>query len=73
MKSKITKKIENLIELARLEDDANTQIVLLALAGARKSGDDGMLATHIQQYLKDVLIPKIRNDREIFIFMANNN
>jgi hypothetical protein len=67
----ITEKIEQLIELAKLEDDTNTQIILLALSGARASGDDGMLAKHIQKYLIEVLIPKIRNDRELFI--ASNN
>lgn len=62
--SLITEKIEQLIALAEVEDEVNVRIVLLALSGARTSDMDGMLAAKVQEYLKDVLIPKIRADRE---------
>lgn len=62
MKDLIAEKIADLIEIAILEDEPNVQIILLALNGARMSGDDGILAKHIQQYLKEVLIPKIQID-----------
>lgn len=59
----ITEKIQELIELAKLEGEVNVQIVLLALSGARNSDDDGMLAGKVQEYLRDVLIPKIQMEK----------
>ena len=67
----ITDKIEQLIELAKLEGEPNVQIVLLALLGARKMGDDGMLASKVQEYLRDVLLPKLEHDQNAHIASQN--
>lgn len=57
----ITEKIQELIELAKLEGEPNVQIVLLALSGARHSEDDALLAVKVQEFIKDVLIPNIKS------------
>jgi len=60
MNKLISEKIEELIELAKIADDKNVQIILLALLGSRESGDDGYLAEEIQKFVRDVLIPKVQ-------------
>lgn len=67
----ITEKIEQLIELAKLEDEPNVQIVLLALAAARETKDDGMLAGKVQEYVKDVLLPNAKAKRNNHIASQN--
>jgi len=59
----ITEKIDQLVALAELEEEPNTQIILLALSGARATGMDGMLATMVQEYVKNVLLPKAKTDK----------
>jgi hypothetical protein len=56
----IEAKIEELIALAKLEGDDNTQIVLLTLLGAKTAGVDEMLATHLQKYTSEVLLPMLK-------------
>ena len=56
----ISEKIEELIELAKIADDKNVQIVLLALSGARHAGDDRLLAEEVQRFIKEVLIPNVQ-------------
>ena len=56
----ISEKIEELIELAKIADDKNVQIVLLALSGARAAGDDGLLGEEVQRFIREVLIPNVQ-------------
>ena len=56
----ISEKIEELIELAKIANDKNVQIILLALSGARHAGDDGLLAEEVQRFIKEVLIPNVQ-------------
>ena len=58
----VTKKIGELIDLARIEGDTNTQIILLALRGAQCSNDDGLLAMAVQKFIDDVLMPKTQRN-----------
>lgn len=60
----ISKKIDELIELAKVEDDTNTQIILLALRSSKYAHRDGMLAKAVQDYLKSVLLPLIKEEKE---------
>lgn len=53
----ITEKLEQLIELSKVENEVNVQIIIHSLLGAREMGCDGILAAKVQEYLKDVLIP----------------
>jgi len=65
MKSKqVTAAIDELLEMAREEGDTNVQIILRAMRAARTTGDDSMLAAKIQEYIKDVLLPKAHRDKE---------
>lgn len=58
MKSKlITKKLEELIALAKVEDEPNVQIIIYALLGAREAKDDGLLASLVQTIITEVLMP----------------
>ncbi len=67
----ITKKLQELVELAKIEQEPSVQIVLLTLLGARCGNLDGMLANKVQEYTKDVLIPKTMGDMNNQI--ASNN
>lgn len=67
----ITEKINSLIELAKLEDEPNVQIILLALSGARAANQDVMLAKKVQEYLKDVLMPMLEASRNNHIASQN--
>ena len=60
--SLITNKINELIKLAEMDGDYNTRTVLLALNGSRLGNVDGMLASKVQEYVADVLIPKVKSD-----------
>ncbi len=65
MKSELlTKKLDELIELAKAENEPNTLVVLLALRGARKANDDELLANSVQTLLRDVLLPKAQEKRK---------
>lgn len=56
--SEIDKKIEEILELAEKEDDYLTlQVILLAYQGAKLSNLDVLLAKHVQDYVKDTLLP----------------
>lgn len=59
MENLITQKLEELIELTDAKNDVNSKIVLLILHGAISSGQDGMLAEHLQYYAKNVLLPDL--------------
>jgi len=63
MNKLISEKIEELIELAKIADDKNVQIILLALLGSRESGDDGYLAEEIQKFVRDVFNTKSTNKK----------
>ena len=67
----VIKKIDELIELARIEGDTNTLIILLALRGAQVSDDDGLLAMAVQKFIDDVLLPKAQKDRDEIQGMMN--
>ncbi len=54
----ISQKLEELISIAESEKDNNVAIVLLALAGARQNGESGLLATKVQECVKEILLPK---------------
>jgi len=57
MSTIIKDKIDSLIELAKLEGDTNSQIILLILRGSQEMRADGILAKHIQEFAKNVLKP----------------
>lgn len=57
----ITKKIEELIALAKEKGDNNTQIVLYGLLASQASGDDTLFATMIQDIIRNVMIPRIKD------------
>jgi hypothetical protein len=54
----IDERLKELIDQAREEKDSNTLIVLLILAASRESGDSDLLARKVQEYAKDVLMPR---------------
>ena len=66
MSKLIDLKIDELIELSIVDNDNNTQIILLALRGAKRSGDDFLLATTVQEYTKNVLLPLIQQRKKIY-------
>jgi hypothetical protein len=55
----IEKKIDELIEIAELENDNNVLIVLLALRGSMLSGNDELLAKGVKNIISNVLLPKV--------------
>lgn len=63
MSDLITQKLDELITLAQIEGEPNVQIVLLGLSGARTIRDDGLLAEKVQEFIKDVLLPKAKRDK----------
>ncbi len=67
----ITKKLEELTELARVEGEPNVQAILLSLNGARISGDDGLLCANVQEFTRDVLLPRLAAARENNIAKRN--
>lgn len=58
MSDLIDEKLREVFYLAKELEDPNVAIVISALCGARTAGDDGMLAQRVQDYVKDVLLPK---------------
>lgn len=60
----ITDKLNELAELAKLEGEPNTQIVILAIEGARLSGQSGELAAGVKVIMQEVLIPGLQKKRE---------
>jgi len=59
MKSElITNKIEELIELARVEGEQSVQCILYAILGARAMGDEVLLANNVVAFIKTNLQPK---------------
>lgn len=67
----IEAKIEELIALAKMEGDDNTQIVLLVLLGAKKGMVDGLLATHLQEYASGVLLPLLQDVKKMQKIIQN--
>ena len=67
----IANKLEELIALSKAEGDNNTQIVLNALHASRGMDDDGLLAGHVQEYVKDVLLPRAEQRKERGIAAKN--
>jgi len=73
MNDEISKKIQELIEIAKIENDSNSLIVLLALAGSRASGDDVLLAKKVQEFVKDVLLPNVQRQKDLSVLYAGIN
>lgn len=58
MDSILETKIRELIALAEVEGNPNVQIVMNVLVGSMLVGDDGLLAAKVQEFAKDVLMPR---------------
>lgn len=54
----ITKKLEELTELAKIEGEPCVQLILLAISGARHMGSEDVLAKGVAEILKTVLMPQ---------------
>ena len=67
----ITEKIDELIALSALEGEVNSQIVLLALQGARKDNIDGVLAEGVGLIIKNILLPICERQREKILATYN--
>lgn len=62
MKSKLlTNKLEELIALARVESETNVAIILLALNSARELNDEDDLALIVQDFVREVLLPRVED------------
>ena len=57
----LTSKIDEAIQIAMEINEPNAQIILLALQGARKSYTDDHLALNVQDFVKLVLHPLLKN------------
>lgn len=57
----LTSKIDEAIQIAIDINEPNAQIVLLALQGARLSWSDDHLALNVQDFVKLVLQPLLKN------------
>ena len=55
----IQEKINEALETAKLFDDNDTIIVLLALGGSRLAGDSTLLATFVKKFTDEVLLPSV--------------
>jgi len=60
MRQEILKRVGELAEFASKNGENPAAIVLFALSGAMKSLDDELLAKVVQDYLNNVLIPKLK-------------
>ncbi len=67
----ITNKIDELIALARVENDNNTLIVLLGLQGSRNVDMDGLFARETQKTLMNVMMPALK--AQVIAIQAANN
>lgn len=67
----ITKKIDELIELAKMEGEPNVQVVLLGLAGARLSNNDGLFAKAVGGVIENVMMPHIKSKQTASITIQN--
>lgn len=67
----ITNKLEELIALTGKEGETAVQAVLCAVTGARYVGDELMLAEIVDQFCKEVLMPKAKNDMAIRKILMN--
>ncbi len=58
---------QKLLELIALvtndRQETMTQVILQIVLGARFAGQDIMLAKHMQEYTKNVLLPDLKNKR----------
>lgn len=52
-------RLEEVLELARKENDINTVRVLLALVGSRRVGLEGILADALNPIMEEVLYPMV--------------
>ncbi|NDV46114.1 hypothetical protein D0T49_03545 [Paludibacter sp. 221] len=60
------RKLEEIERLRQFADETvnpNVKIILLSLAGALLDDDDGVLTLHVQNIVKEVLIPKSKKDK----------
>lgn len=64
-------KISELCLLAQVEQDNNSAIVLNALSGSIDCGLDGMLAVCVQDFVRTILLPKLKEMKASQI--ASNN
>lgn len=55
----ITRKIEELIELAGASNEKQTQCILTSLLGARYSGDTYIMSVNVSDFVKNILLPRV--------------
>jgi hypothetical protein len=60
MERPILQKIIELQEFAEKENEQSVNVVLFALSGAIRSGDENLLASIVLSAIKDVLLPKVK-------------
>jgi hypothetical protein len=60
----IVKALENIAKIAEVEQDNNVFIMVNALLGSIGTGTDYLLATHIQKYLREVIMPMVLDNKK---------
>lgn len=63
-KMSIEQKLREVIEMAKVEGDESTRIILHALLGAKASRMDMAYAAHSQKFVKEVLLPDAERKKE---------
>jgi hypothetical protein len=71
MRSLIQQKVDELQELAKMANEPNVQIVMLVLSASMNTMDDGLLAGKVQEFVKDVLLPRAMAGKEQQIASRN--
>jgi len=56
-------KLDECIRIAEMEQDLGTQAVLLSLPGAICSGQQNLLSTNVQKFVREVLIANIESGK----------
>ncbi len=67
----IDNKVEELLALAKVEGYNNLQILLLGYRGSKAIDQDGLLAAHVQDFIRETLIPNVRRGKELIIALNN--
>lgn len=67
----VTQKLDELIRLAQEECEPSVQVVLFGLRGARLAGDEELLAARMQDFIRDVLLPRAQASKENQIAAQN--
>ena len=52
-----------MIALSEMENEPTVKTVMYALKGACLSGDDYLFATEVQKIVREVMLPKLMNDK----------